>query len=99
MRSPRTDKEKAVMGIAGIVHITSHALAQIVIQTYSPSEFRGRTMAIFHMTHVVLLVGGILIGALSSLVGAQWAVALMSAAGAVSVIIMYIAVPAVRLIR
>ena len=89
----------ALMAIVGIVHITSHALAQIVIQTYSPSEFRGRTMAIFHMTHVVLLAGGILIGALSSLVGAQWATALMSAAGAMSVIIMYVAVPRIRLIR
>ena len=47
-----------LMGIVGIVHVTSHALAQTVIQTYSPSDFRGRTMAVFHMTHVVLLAGG-----------------------------------------
>jgi predicted MFS family arabinose efflux permease len=97
--SPWFEFSLALMGIVGFVHVTSHALAQTVIQTYSPSEFRGRTMAIFHMTHVVLLVGGILIGALSSLVGAQWATALMSLAGAVSVIIMYLAVPSVRLIR
>jgi MFS family permease len=97
--SPWFEFSIALMGMVGFVHVTSHALAQTVIQTYSPSEFRGRTMAIFHMTHVVLLLGGILIGALSSLMGAQWAVALMSLAGAVSVIIMYLAVPSVRLIR
>jgi hypothetical protein len=45
------------------------------------------------------LAGGILIGALSSLVGAQWATALMSAAGSMSVIIMYVAAPRIRLIR
>ena len=89
----------ALMGIVGIVHVTSHALAQTVIQTYSPPEFRGRTMAIFHMTHVVLLVGGILIGALSSLVGAPWAAAFMSIAGTLSMIGIYVALPRVRLIR
>ena len=42
-----------LMGLVGVVHVTSHALAQTVIQTYSPSEFRGRTMALYHMTHVI----------------------------------------------
>jgi hypothetical protein len=87
------------MVIVGIVHVTSHALAQTVIQTYSPSEFRGRTMAIFHMTHVVLLAGGIIIGALSSLVGAQWAASSMSIVGALAVIGIYVAMPRARLIR
>src|SRR5262245_27525186 len=56
--SPWFELSVLLMGIVGIVHVTSHALAQTVIQTYSPSDFRGRTTAIFHMTHVVLLVGG-----------------------------------------
>jgi MFS family permease len=88
-----------LMVIVGVVHVTSHALAQTVIQTYSPGEFRGRTMAIFHMTHVVLLAGGILIGALSSVVGAQWAAASMSIAGTATVIAIYMALPQARLIR
>jgi hypothetical protein len=87
------------MVIVGVVHVTSHALAQTVIQTYSPAEFRGRTMAIFHMTHVVLLAGGILIGALSSIVGAQWAAASMSIAGTATVTAIYMALPRARLIR
>jgi MFS family permease len=88
-----------LMVIVGIVHVTSHALAQIVIQAYSPAEFRGRTMALFHMTHVVLLIGGILIGGLSSWVGAEWAVASMGAAGALTMGAIYIALPAARQIR
>ena len=56
--SPWFQLSLVLMGIVGIVHVTSHALAQTVIQTYSPSDFRGRTMVVFHMTHVVLLVRG-----------------------------------------
>jgi MFS family permease len=97
--SPWFELSLVLMGIVGIVHVTSHALAQTVIQTYSPSDFRGRTMAVFHMTHVVLLVGGIFIGAFSSLVGAQWATASMSIAGALAVMGIYWAMPRARLIR
>jgi MFS family permease len=97
--SPWFELSLVLMGMVGIVHVTSHALAQTVIQTYSPSEFRGRTMAIFHMTHVVLLAGGIVIGALSSLVDAPWAAASMSIAGTLSMIAIYVALPRARLIR
>ena len=97
--SPWFELSLVLMGIVGIVHVTSHALAQTVIQTYSPSDFRGRTMAVFHMTHVVLLVGGIFIGAFSSLVGAQWAAASMSIVGALAVMGIYLAMPRARLIR
>jgi len=97
--SPWFNLSVVLMVIVGIVHVTSHALAQIVIQTYSPAEFRGRTMALFHMTHVVLLMGGILVGVLSSLIGAEWAVASMGVAGAVSMVAIYIALPRARHIR
>jgi MFS family permease len=88
-----------LMGLVGVVHVTSHALAQTVIQTYSPAEFRGRTMALYHMTHVILLAGGILIGALASWIGAQWATAALSLAGALSMAAIYLALPRARLIR
>ena len=88
-----------LMGLVGVVHVTSHALAQTVIQTYSPKEFRGRTMALYHMTHVILLLGGILIGALASWIGAQWATAILSLAGTLSMAVIYLALPRARLIR
>src|SRR4030095_3005570 len=68
--SPWFKLSMVLMGLVGGVHVTSHALAQTVIQTYAPAEFRGRTLALYHMTHVILLAGGILIGALASLIGA-----------------------------
>jgi MFS family permease len=97
--SPWFQLSVTLMGLVGIVHVTSHALAQTVIQTYSPSEFRGRTMALYHMTHVILLAGGILIGALASWIGAPWATASLGLAGALSMVAIYFALPAARLIR
>jgi MFS family permease len=97
--SPWFKLSMILMGLVGVVHVTSHALAQTVIQTYSPKEFRGRTMALYHMTHVILLAGGILIGALASWVGAQWATASLGLAGALSMAIIYLALPRARLIR
>jgi predicted MFS family arabinose efflux permease len=97
--SPWFNLSVVLMLIVGIVHVTSHALAQTVIQSYSPPEFRGRTMAIFHMTHVVLLAGGILIGALSEVVGARWAASSMSIIGALAVMAIYLAMPRARRIR
>jgi predicted MFS family arabinose efflux permease len=69
-----------LMVIVGLCHVHCHALVQTIIQSYSPSEFRGRTMAIFHMSQVVMTAGAMLYCALSSMVGAQWAVAAMGAA-------------------
>ncbi|MSP38282.1 MAG: MFS transporter [Deltaproteobacteria bacterium] len=97
--SPWFKLSVVLMGLVGVVHVTSHALAQTVIQTYSPKEFRGRTMALYHMTHVILLLGGIFIGALASWIGAQWATASLSLAGALSMVGIYFALPRARLIR
>jgi predicted MFS family arabinose efflux permease len=88
-----------LMVIVGLCHVHSHALVQTVIQSYSPTEFRGRTMAIFHMSQVVLTIGAMLFGALSSLVGAQWAVASMGAVGALIMIGIALALPGARFIR
>ena len=88
-----------LMVIVGLCHVHSHALVQTVIQSYSPTEFRGRTMAIFHMSQVVLTIGAMLFGALSSLIGAQWAVASMGAVGALIMIGIALALPGARLIR
>ena len=83
----------------GFCHVTSHALIQIVIQSYSPAEMRGRTMAIFHMTQVILVLGAMLVGALAELVGARWAATLMSLAGTGAMIAIYLLVPKARLIQ
>ena len=97
--SPWFSLSMILMAVIGLCHVSSHALVQTIIQTYSPREFRGRTMAIFHMTHVVLLLGGMLVGALSALFGAPWAAASMSIVGTLFMGIIYVAAPRAREIR
>jgi MFS family permease len=89
----------ALMVFIGLCHVHAHALVHSVIQVYSPSKFRGRMTAIFHMSQVVLTLGSMLLGALSSILGAQCAVASMAIAGALSMIAIYLAVPGARHIR
>ena len=89
----------ALMFMIGLCHVTSHALIQIVVQPYSPSEFRGRTMAIFHMTQVILVVGAMFVGGLASLIGARWAATWMSVTGTAAMIAIYVLMPRARRIR
>ena len=89
----------ALMFMIGLCHVTSHALIQIVIQSYSPADFRGRTMAIFHMTQVILVVGAMFIGGLASLIGARWATASMSVVGTLAMAAIYILMPRARQIQ
>ena len=89
----------ALMTIVGLAHVTSWALVQTVIQTYSPSALRGRTMAIFHMSEVVVTLGSMLAGTLAALVGARWAAAAMGAVGAVLTVVIAAAAPYARRIR
>ena len=89
----------ALMFMIGLCHVTSHALIQIVVQSYSPSEFRGRTMAIFHMTQVILVVGAMFVGALASLIGARWATISMSVVGTLAMIAIYALMPRARRIQ
>ena len=97
--SPWFPLSMLLMAAIGLCHVSSHALVQTVLQTYSPPEFRGRTMAIFHMTQVLLLLGGMLAGALSALFGAPWAIAVMSAVGTLCMVWLYLAAPGAREIR
>jgi MFS family permease len=84
------------MFFIGLCHVTSHALIQTVIQSYSPPEFRGRTMAIFHMTQVILVIGAMFIGGLASVIGARWAATSMSLVGTVLMVAIFIFMPKSR---
>src|ERR1041385_4905806 len=97
--SPWFSLSMALMAIIGICHVSSHALVQTVIQTYSPPEFRGRTIAIFHMTQVLLLLGGMLIGVLSPLMGRPLAAACMSMIATLCMIMLYIVAAGAREIQ
>ena len=88
-----------LMVIVGFANVCSHALVQTVIQTYSPSEFRGRTMAIFHMSNVVMTLGSMLIGVLAALWSAPWASSTMALAGALAMVAIHLTLPDARHIR
>jgi predicted MFS family arabinose efflux permease len=89
----------ALMFFVGLCHVTSHALIQIVVQFYSPPEFRGRTMSIFHMTQVLLVVGAMFIGSLATVIGARWATAVLGVIGALAMTAIYTLMPRARRIR
>jgi predicted MFS family arabinose efflux permease len=88
-----------LMILVGAAHVSSHALVQTVIQTYSSAEFRGRTMAAFSMNQVVFTLGSLAIGTLASFWGARWAMAGMSAAGVIAMVAVFFAQPRARQIR
>jgi predicted MFS family arabinose efflux permease len=97
--SPSFQLSLGLMTMVGLAHVSSHALVQTVIQTYSPAAFRGRTMAIFHMSTVVMTLGSMLAGTLAALMGARWAVASMGATGALLTVMIGVALPQARRIR
>jgi MFS family permease len=91
--SPWFEVSMFLMVIIGLANVCSHALVQTVIQTYSLPEFRGRTIALFHMSQVVMTVGSMIIGSLAALSGAQWAVVLMGSMGALAMFGIHLALP------
>jgi MFS family permease len=97
--SPWFSLSMVLMAVIGLCHVSSHALVQTVIQSYSPPEFRGRAIAIFHMNQVLLLLGGTLIGALSAAIGAPWAVAAMSIVGTLCMAVLFVFDAKARTIR
>jgi MFS family permease len=97
--SPWFSLSMTVMVIIGFTNVCSNALVQTVIQTYSPSELRGRTMAIFQLGQVVMTVGSIIIGSLAAFCGARWAVALMGTAGALAILAIHMMLPRAWTIR
>jgi len=82
-----------LMIVIGFANVCSHALVQTVLQTFSPPEFRGRTIALFHMSQVVMTVGSMIIGALAALLGAQGSVVLMGSAGALAMLGLHLCLP------
>ncbi len=88
-----------LMIVIGLANVCCNALVQTVLQTYSPAEFRGRTMSVFQLNNVVMTVGSMALGALATLAGTQWAVALMGGAGALALLAVHLSLPRAWRIR
>jgi MFS family permease len=88
-----------LMVVVGLFHVTTHTLAQIVVQAYTPAEYRGRTMAILGQTHMFQLFGGMALGIVAAFMGAPLAVATMAILGALASVAIFVLVPMARKIR
>ena len=83
----------------GLCHVSSHTLTQIVVQAYTPPEFRGRTMGVLQQTHVIQMAGGMVVGAVASVLGPPWAITAMATAGILAMLAIFLTVPAAHRIR
>ena len=97
--SPWFHLSMVLMVVVGFANVCSHALVQTVIQSYAPAEFRGRAIALFHMSQVVMTVGSMAIGSLAAVSGTEWAVVLMSTAGVLAMLVIHFALPRAWSIR
>ncbi len=97
--SPWFHISMALMIVIGLANVCCHALVQTVLQTYSPPEFRGRTMSMFQLSNVVMTIGSVTIGALATGLGTQWAVVLMGSGGALAMLAIHLALPRAWRIR
>jgi predicted MFS family arabinose efflux permease len=87
------------MGVAGLCHVHANALVHTVVQSHSPPEYRGRTMALFNMSQMLSTAGSMLIGLLAFAVGSRGAVAAMGVAGALAIVTLVWLMPRARQIK
>ncbi len=88
-----------LMTLVGLCHVHANALVQTIIQSYSPAELRGRTLALFNMNQLLVTIGSIFIGALAAPFGPRWAVIVMAIAGSAAMLSIALAMPYARRIR
>ena len=89
----------AIMIVAGYCHVHANALVNTVVQSYSPNEYRGRTMALFNMSQMLSTAGGMLVGLLASVLGPREAVAAMAVAGGLGLVLLIVWMPGARQIK
>jgi predicted MFS family arabinose efflux permease len=87
------------MTLAGLCHVHANALVHTVVQTYTPPDYRGRSMALFNMSQMLSTAGSMVIGLLAAAIGARGAVAAMGLAGAAGILLLMVMMPAARRIK
>jgi MFS family permease len=97
--SPWYTLSLAVMVVIGLCHVHANALVHTVIQSYSPAEYRGRTMALFNMSQMLNTAGSMLIGVLAVSLGPRGAVAAIGVSGALAIVLLTWLMPRARHIQ
>lgn len=83
--------------VAGWGLVTFNASANTLIQTIVPDRLRGRIMSLYTLTLLGLMpIGGLLLGALATIVGSAWAIAIGGAVYAAIIVAAFAAVEPLR---
>ena len=69
----------AFMVVIGVGSAGRQALGNVLLQSYTENAYRGRVMSVFMTQMSVMSLGAFVIGLLSELIGAQWALGGISA--------------------
>ena len=97
--SPWYSLSIVAMVVAGLCHVHANALVHTVVQSNSPPEYRGRTMALFNMSQMLSTAGSMLIGLLAFVLGSRGAVAAMGVVGALGIVMLLWLMPRARQIK
>jgi len=87
------------MFINGVCNVAATTLIQTVLQAESAPAMRGRVMGAYQQHHVVIATGGIIAGALASVMGAPFTVGIFGGACALGALAFMVAFPHIRTIR
>jgi predicted MFS family arabinose efflux permease len=89
----------AMMVAAGAVNVACATVTQTVVQGQSAPDMRGRVMSVYQQTHTLMVIGGILIGALAGVWGSPTTLLVMGATLTIAALVILATMPHVRYIR
>ncbi|MDA0270370.1 MAG: MFS transporter [Chloroflexi bacterium] len=85
-----------VLVVVGVGQAGRMSLSQVLVQTYSEDEYRGRVQSIYMMEMSIVNFGTFLVGLLANSIGPQWAIGGTSAVMLVFVIAIWFFVPKMK---
>jgi MFS family permease len=85
-----------IMLIVGAGQAGRMSIGQVLIQSYSEHEYRGRVMSVWMMQFYVVQFGTFFVGIFAELIGPQWAIGGLAAGMVLSMGLIYAFVPTIR---
>ena len=68
-----------ILVVVGLGQSGRMSLSNVLVQSYSEDEYRGRVMSIYMMEFGLTMIGTFLVGLLAATIGPQWAIGLTAA--------------------
>jgi hypothetical protein len=85
-----------LVGAMGTMYNSSN---NTILQLNSPDNLRGRLMSVVFLSHALVPMGAAVAGTLASVVGAPWAMGSMAALVAVLAVVIWVAVPSLKVLE